>query len=105
LIVGLGIGLAEATACACKDGTIEEFSFGRFLKGPTFGALGGLLASFHTGNLAFPLLAAIGTMRMSNELLFRMIVRGCTPGKFKSLVGPFQEWMASRRHFLTPYVR
>lgn len=48
-------------------------------------------------------MAAIGTMRMFNELLFKMIVRDYAPGKFKSMVGPFQEWMARRWLFLPPY--
>jgi hypothetical protein len=103
LIVGGGIGVAEAIAGAYKDGTIEGFSFRKFLKSPTFGALGGLLASFHTLSLAFLLLAAIGSMRMFNELLFKMIIKDYTPGKFKSLIGPFQEWMKKRRIFLMPY--
>jgi hypothetical protein len=103
LIVGGGIGLAEAVAGAYKDGTIEGFSFRKFLKSPTFGALGGFIASFHTGSLAFLLLAAIGSMRMFNELFFKMIVRDYTPGKFKSMVGPFQHWMTMRRHFVPPY--
>jgi hypothetical protein len=103
LIVGGGIGLGEAIVGAYKDGTIEGFSFRKFLKSPTFGALGGLLACFHTASLPFLLLAAIGTMRMFNELLFKMIVRDYTPGKFKSLVGPFQDWMTRRRLFLPPY--
>ncbi|MBZ5496439.1 MAG: hypothetical protein LAP85_08550 [Acidobacteriia bacterium] len=103
LIVGCGIGLAEAMVGAYKDGTIEGFSFRKFLKSPTFGTLGGLVACFHTTSLAFLLLAAIGTMRMFNELLFKMIVRDYTPGKFKSMVGPFQEWMTRRRFFLPPY--
>ncbi len=103
LIIGCGIGLAEAAAGAYKDGTIEGFSFVKFLKSPTFGALGGLIASFHTNSLAFLLLAAIGSMRMFNELLFKILVRNYTPGKFRSLVGPFQEWMIRRRHFLMPY--
>lgn len=103
VITGCGIGIAEAIAGGYKDGMIEGFSFRKFLKSPTFGALGGLIASFHTANLAFLLLAAIGSMRMFNELLFKMLVRDYTPGKFKSLVGPFQEWMRLRRHFLVPY--
>lgn len=103
MIVGAGIGLGEAIVGAYKDGTIEGFSFRKFLKSPTFGTLGGLLASYHTASLPFLLLAAIGTMRMFNELLFKMIVRDYTPGKFKSLVGPFQEWIARRRFFLPPY--
>lgn len=103
LIVGCGIGFGEAIVGAYKDGTIEGFSFRKFLKSPTFGTLGGLLACFHTTSLPFLLLAAIGTMRMFNELLFKMIVRDYAPGKFKSMVGPFQEWKARRRYFLPPY--
>ena len=103
MIVGGGIGLAEAIAGAYKDGTIEGFSFRKFLKSPTFGAVGGLIACFHTTSLAFLLLAAIGSMRMFNELLFKMIVRDYAPGKFKSMIGPFQEWMSRRRYFLAPY--
>jgi hypothetical protein len=103
LVVGGGIGVAEAMAGAYKDGTIEGFSFVKFLKSPTFGALGGLIASFHTANLAFLLLASIGSMRMFNELLFKILARNYTPGKFKSLTGPFQEWMTRRRRFLAPY--
>jgi hypothetical protein len=103
LIVGGGIGIAEAIAGAYKDGTIEGFSFRKFMKSPTFGALGGLLAASHTENLAFLLLASIGSMRMFNELIFKMLVHDYTPGKFKSLTGPFQDWMTRRRHFLTPY--
>ncbi len=103
LIVGCGIGIAEAIVGAYKDGSIEGFSFYKFLKSPTFGTLGGLVASFHTTSLVFLLFAAIGTMRMFNELLFKMIVRDYTPGKFKSMIGPFQEWMTRRRHFLAPY--
>lgn len=103
MIVGGGIGLAEASCGAYKDGTIEGFSFYKFLKSPTFGALSGLIVSFHTTSLAFLLLAAIGSMRMFLELFFKMIVRGYAPGKFKSMVGPFQEWMTKRRQFIAPY--
>jgi hypothetical protein len=103
LIVGGGIGLAEAIAGAYKDGTIEGFSFPKFLKSPIFGAIGGFITSFHTASLAFLLLAAIGSMRMFNELLFKMLVRDYTPGKFRSLTGPFQEWMIRRQVFLPPY--
>ncbi len=104
LIVGCGIGIAEAIAGGYKDGAIEGFSFVKFLKSPTFGAFGGLIASYHTYDLAFLMLAAIGTMRMINELLFKMVVPGYAPGKFKSMTGQFTEWMALRRHFLVPYV-
>lgn len=104
ILVGGFIGFEEALAGAYKDGVIEGFSFRKFLKSPTFGAFGGLVASYHTVNMAFLLLAAIGTMRMINELLFKMVVPDYTPGKFQSLTGPFQEWMTRRKHFLMPYV-
>lgn len=104
ILVGLFIGIEEALAGSYKDGTIEGFSFRKFLKSPTFGAFGGLVASYHTENMAFLLLAAIGSMRMFNELLFKMVVPDYTPGKFKSLIGPFREWMTRRKHFLMPYV-
>jgi hypothetical protein len=104
LLAGAFIGIEEALAGAYKDGLIEGFSFRKFLKSPTFGALGGLIASYYTANVAFLVLAAIGTMRMVNELLFKMVVPDYTPGKFKSLTGPFQEWMTRRKYFLMPYV-
>ncbi len=104
LLVGAFIGIEEALAGGYKDGTIEGFSFRKFLKSPTFGAFGGLVASYHTTDMTFLLLAAIGTMRMFNELLFKMVVPDYTPGKFKSLTGPFQEWMTRRKQFLMPYV-
>lgn len=103
MTVGFGIGVTEALAGGYKDGTIEGFSWRKFAKSPTFGALGGLIASVHTASLAFLLLAAIGTMRMFLELLFKMIVRDYVPGKFRSMVGPWQDWMARRRVFITPY--
>jgi len=57
LIIGGGIGLGEAIVGAYKDGSIEGFSFRKFLKSPTFGALGGLIACLHTDNPAFLMLA------------------------------------------------
>jgi hypothetical protein len=104
LLAGAFIGIEEALAGAYKDGLIEGFSFRKFLKSPTFGAFGGLIASYYTADVAFLLLAAIGTMRMINELLFKMVVPDYTPGKFKSLTGPFEEWMTRRKYFLMPYV-
>ncbi len=104
ILAGGFFGIEEALAGAYKDGLMEGFSFRKFLKSPTFGAFGGLVASYHTVNMAFLVLAAIGTMRMINELLFKMVVPDYTPGKFKSLTGPFQEWMTRRKHFLMPYV-
>lgn len=103
LLVGLAIGCAEAIAGAYKDGSIEGFSWRKFAKSPSFGALGGVIASGHTTDAAFLLLASIGSMRMFLELLFKMVVPGYAPGKFRSMTGPFTEWTARRQHFLIPY--
>jgi len=103
VLVGLAIGIAEAIAGAYKDGSIEGFSWRKFAKSPSFGALGGLIASGHTTHDVFLLLASIGSMRMFLELLFKMIVRDYAPGKFRSITGPFVEWTTRRQHFLVPY--
>ena len=103
LLVGLSIGIAEAVAGGYKDGSIEGFSWRKFAKSPSFGALGGIVASGHTTDDVFLLLASIGSMRMFLELLFKIIVRDYAPGKFRSITGPFTEWTTRRRHFLTPY--
>ena len=103
LLVGLSIGIAEAMAGGYKDGTIEGFSWRKFAKSPVFGALGGLIVSGHTTDDLFLLLGAIGSMRMFLELLFKIVVRDYAPGKFQSMTGPFVEWVARRRLFLTPY--
>jgi hypothetical protein len=103
LLVGGSIGIAEAIAGAYKDGSIEGFSWRKFAKSPSFGALGGVIASGHTLDDAFLLLASIGSMRMFLELLFKMVARHYTPGKFPSMTGPFAEWSTRRQHFLAPY--
>ena len=104
VLVGLAIGSAEALAGAYKDGTIEGFHWFKFFKSPTFGAIGGLVASEHTADLAFLLLASIGTMRMFLELLFKMLPRDYAPGKFPwSMVGRYTQWAERRRHFILPY--
>jgi hypothetical protein len=103
LLVGGCIGFAEALAGAYKDGSVEGFSLPKFFKSPVFGMLGGLIAGLHTTNLAFMLLAAIGSMRMFLELFFKVLVRGYAPGKFRSMVGPFEIWTRRRRAFLVPY--
>jgi len=102
-LVGLGIGTAEAIAGGYKDGTIEGFSWRKFFKSPVFGVIGGVIASGHTADPAFLLLATIGSMRMFLELLFKMLVRDYAPGKFHALTGPFVEWYTHRRHFVLPY--
>jgi tetrahydromethanopterin S-methyltransferase subunit D len=103
LVAGLAIGTAEAIAGAYKDGTIEGFHWLKFFKSPAFGVIGGVVAAGHTSNDAFLILGAIGTMRMLLELLFKMLPRDYTPGKFPSLVGRYTKWLELRRHFLTPY--
>jgi len=103
LLIGLAIGVAEAIAGAYKDGTIEGFYWYKFAKSPVFGSIGGLVAAGHTTDPVFLLLAAIGTMRMLLELLFKMLAPGYAPGKFPSMVGPFPEWMERRRLFVVPY--
>jgi hypothetical protein len=103
LLVGLGIGTAEAIAGGYKDGTIEGFSWFKFFKSPIFGSIGGVIASGHTADPAFLLLATIGSMRMFLELLFKMLVRDYAPGKFRAITGPFVEWYTHRRHFVVPY--
>jgi len=103
LLVGLSIGTAEAIAGAYKDGSIEGFHRLKFFKSPVFGSLGGLIASGHTTDPVFLLLASIGSMRMFLELLFKILVPGYAPGKFRSMTGPFTEWVVRRRHFILPY--
>ena len=103
LLIGLSIGIAEAIAGAYKDGSIEGFSWRKFAKSPSFGGVGGLIASGHTNDPAFLLLASIGSMRMFLELLFKMLVRDYVPGKFASMKGPYVHWMAQRRYFVVPY--
>jgi len=103
LLIGLSIGIAEAIAGAYKDGSIEGFCWRKFPKSPFFGAVGGVIASGHTSDPAFLLLAAIGSMRMFLELLFKMLVRDYVPGKFMSLTGPYLQWAARRRYFIVPY--
>ncbi len=103
LLVGLSIGIAEAIAGGYKDGAIEGFSWRKFAKSPSFGALGGIIASGHTIDDVFLLLACIGSMRMFLELLFKIVVRDYAPGKFQSMTGPFTEWTTRRHYFLTPY--
>ena len=44
-----------------------------------------------------------GGERMFAELLFKILVRGYVPGKFRSMTGPFQAWMTRRRYLLAPY--
>jgi hypothetical protein len=103
VLIGLSIGIAEAMAGGYKDGAIEGFSWRKFAKSPSFGTLGGVIASGHTGDPVFLLLATIGSMRMFLELLFKMVVPGYAPGKFRSMTGPFTEWTARRHYFLAPY--
>ena len=102
-IVGLAFGTAEAIGGGYKDGSIEGFSWYKFAKSPTFGALSGVIVSSHAESLAFLSLATIGSMRMFLELLFKIFPKDYVPGKFASMAGPFKEWWELRRHFLPPY--
>jgi hypothetical protein len=101
--LGLSMGVSEALAGAYKDGTIEGFAWRKFAKSPAFGVLGGVIASGHTMDDAFLLLATIGSMRMFLELLFKMVVADYAPGKFRSMTGPFSDWALKRQLFLKPY--
>jgi len=103
IAIGLAIGTAEAIAGAYKDGAIEGFYWYKFAKSPTFGMLGGVIASGHTTHPVFLLLATIGSMRMFLELLFKMLPRDYAPGKFPSMVGPFTDWYERRQFFIAPY--
>jgi len=102
-VVGLSIGLFEAMAGAYKDGSIEGFYWRKFVKSPSFGFLGGLIASGHTTHVGYLMLSSIGSMRMFLELLYKMLRTDYTPGKFRSLVGPFPRWVDLRRRFIVPY--
>jgi len=103
LLVGGAFGLAEAIGGGYKDGSIEGFSWFKFAKSPTFGALSGVIVSSHTDSLVFLSLASIGSMRMFLELLFKIFPPDYAPGKFKSMTGEFTEWMRLRQYFLPPY--
>lgn len=103
IVFGAGIGLALAMSGAYKDGLVEGFYLRKFLKSPIGGAIAGLIASTHTATPLFLLLCSIGLERMFMELLFKLLVHGYVPGKFRSMTGPFQEWMSRRRYFLPPY--
>ncbi len=103
LAFGGGIGIALAMSGAYKDGLIEGFYLRKFLKSPVFGSIAGLIASAHTASPLFLLLCAIGGERMFAELLFKILVRGYVPGKFRSMAGPFHTWWTWRRYFLPPY--
>lgn len=102
-IAGGGIGLGIACVGAYKDGTIEGFYWHKFAKSPCFGMLGGAIAGLHTASLPYVVLAAIGSERMLNELLFKILRPGYVPGKFPSMTATFPAWMRRRRVFLVPY--
>ena len=103
MLVGMTAGVAEAMCGGYKDGSIEGFYWHKFIKSPVFGALGGLVASGHTDSTAFLMLGAVGSMRMLLELVFKLVVPGYTPGKFRSMTGQSTEWTAARHLFIPPY--
>jgi hypothetical protein len=103
ILIGLTAGVAEGMCGGYKDGSIEGFYWHKFAKSPVFGALGGLIASGHTGSYAFLLFGGVGTMRMLLELLFKMVIPDYAPGKFRSITGQFADWTAARHRFIPPY--
>ncbi|MFX0203089.1 MAG: hypothetical protein ACFFCW_43855 [Candidatus Hodarchaeota archaeon] len=103
LVVGLIIGLADASGGAYKDGLIEGFYLKKFLKSPLLGSLGGFVISFKTTSPLFHLLGTIAFMRMFIELLFKIICKKYVPGKFKSMEPVYHIWSKRRKIFLLPY--
>ncbi|MBN2030862.1 hypothetical protein JW824_11545 [bacterium] len=103
IVVGLLIGLADASGGAYKDGMIEGFYLRKFLKSSLFGPLGGFVISYYTEDPLFHLLGTIGFMRMFLELLYKILVKAYVPGKFKSMVAQYPEWSIKRKWFLVPY--
>ena len=102
-IVGLLIGLADASGGAYKDGLVEGFYLRKFLKSSFYGPLGGFVLSYFTNHPLFHLLATIGFMRMFLELIYKILVDDYVPGKFKSMKAKYPEWSMNRKWFLFPY--
>lgn len=103
VIIGLLIGLADASGGAYKDGLIEGFYLKKFLKSSLLGPLGGFVVSFKTSSHLFHLLGTIAFMRMFIELLFKVLYKNYVPGKFKSMKPKYPEWLDRRKMFLIPY--
>lgn len=103
LASGAVFGTSLAIAGAYKDGFIEGFHLHKFVKSPLFAIIGGLLVSFHTSQPEFIALGTIALERVFNEFVFKVIRPGYIPGKFRSRVARFPEWVLRRRVFLGPY--
>ena len=103
ILIGLIIGVADASGGAYKDGVIEGFYMKKFLKSPICGAIGGFLISYRTSSPLFHLLGTIAVMRMLIELLFKILSKNYVPGKFKSMIPIYPEWSKKRKKFLVPY--
>ncbi len=103
LIVGLLIGLADASGGAYKDGMIEGFYLRKFLKSSFLGPLSGFVLSFYTNSPLFHLFGTIGFMRMFLELLYKILSKEYVPGKFKLMIARYPEWLKRRKWFLIPY--
>jgi hypothetical protein len=103
LASGAVFGTSLAIAGAYKDGFIEGFRLRKFVKSPLFAIIGGLLVSFHTSQLEFVALGTIAPERVFNELVFKVMRPLYVPGKFRSRVAQFPEWVERRRFFLGPY--
>jgi hypothetical protein len=103
IVLGFLIGLAEAMAGGYKDGTIEGFELLTFLRSPFLGAIGGLVLSLKTNNIAFLVLGSIGFGRMFIEIK-KYFQKKYYPGKFKTGIPRFPDWMKRRKIFLIPYI-
>lgn len=103
VIVGLLIGLCDASGGAYKDGFIEGFYLRKFVKSPSYGIIAGFIASFQTTNPFFLLMGTIALMRMPLELFYKVLSPGYVAGKFKSMTPVYPNWTEKRKYFLIPY--
>ena len=103
VLIGLLIGLADASGGAYKDGSIEGFYIHKFVKSPLLGALGGFIISYKTTSTLFLLFGTIAVMRMLIELIFKILSKGYVPGKFVSMEPVYPVWKKRRWAFLLPY--
>lgn len=104
VIIGLLIGLADASGGAYKDGLIEGFYLKKFLKSSLLGPVSGFVISFKTNSMLFLLLGTYALMRIFIEFLFKVLCKNYVPGKFKSMKPKYPAWSNKRRVFLIPYI-
>jgi hypothetical protein len=103
-LAGILFGSCLAVGGAYKDGFIEGFYWHKFFKSPISAAIGGLLVSVHTTQLEFLVLGTIALERIINEFVHKLLRPGYVPGKFRSRVPTFPEWMPRRKWFFAPYM-